>query len=342
MNSSADTMTSNDNTSNDNTSNDNEITMDPETVGTPVDIDSFVEEIPAAITDGEVVLETDSETGAVVAIAKDSPDERKKHIKLIAGENAIGGDLLQQIIEGALLSAGKPLTIVDLAALFEDHERPAPDALREALSVIAERCTGRGFELREVASGFRFQVVQNVAPWISRMWEERPQRYSRALLETLSLIAYRQPITRGDIEDIRGVAVASNIMKTLLEREWVRIVGHKDVPGRPAMFATTRKFLDYFNLKNLEDLPALSEIRDLDSLNAELSLEGADTPSMDTLGQSDPVDSYDAETDNADTAVSETTINEATAAETTNEYVPVQASPDHDADIAVGEEPKTE
>jgi len=331
------------------TSNNSEITMESEAVGTAdtrADIDSFVEEIPAAITDGEVVLETDSETGAVVAIAKDSPDERKKHIKLIAGETAIGGDLLQQIVEGALLSAGKPLTIIDLAALFEDHERPAPDSLREALSVIGERCNGRGFELREVASGYRFQVIQDVAPWIARMWEERPQRYSRALLETLSLIAYRQPITRGDIEDIRGVAVASNIMKTLLEREWVRIVGHKDVPGRPAMFATTRKFLDYFNLKNLEDLPALSEIRDLDSMNAELSLEGADTPLMDTLGQSDPAENDDAETDNADTTAIEAaaaeTVSETTAAETTDEYAPVQALPDHDADIMVGEEPKTE
>jgi len=327
------------------TSNNSEITMESEAVGTAdtrADIDSFVEEIPAAITDGEVVLETDSETGAVVAIAKDSPDERKKHIKLIAGENAIGGDLLQQIVEGALLSAGKPLTIIDLAALFEDHERPAPDSLREALSVIGERCNGRGFELREVASGYRFQVIQDVAPWIARMWEERPQRYSRALLETLSLIAYRQPITRGDIEDIRGVAVASNIMKTLLEREWVRIVGHKDVPGRPAMFATTRKFLDYFNLKNLEDLPALSEIRDLDSMNAELSLEGADTPLMDTLGQSDPAENDDAETDNADTTAIEAAAAETVSETTTDEYAPVQALPDHDADIMVGEEPKTE
>ena len=351
--------------------NNSEITMDSETdsknTDTPVDIDSFVEEIPAKV-DGEIVLEIDPETGAAIAVAKDSPDERKKHIKLIAGENAIGGNLLQQIVEGALLSAGKPLTIVDLAALFEDHERPAPESLREALQIIAERCAGRGFELREVASGFRFQVVQEVAPWIARMWEERPQRYSRALLETLSLIAYRQPITRGDIEDIRGVAVASNIMKTLLEREWVRIVGHKDVPGRPAMFATTRKFLDYFNLKNLEDLPALSEIRDLDSMNAELSLEGADTPMMDTLGQSEPVENDDPEVDgdeldNVETSAMdetkpiETTPIEKTPIETSSEYTPVQAAPDaylqyhnsldpdsqdHDADMTIGEEPKTE
>lgn len=186
-------------------------------------------------------------------------------------------ELLRRIVEGALLAAGKPLAVEDISALFDDSDRPQNDAIRAALVVIAEQCAGRGFELREVASGFRFQVVQEVAPWIARLWEEKPQRYSRALLETLSLIAYRQPITRGDIEDIRGVAVASNIVKTLLERDWVRVVGHKDVPGRPALYATTRKFLDYFNLKNLDDLPTLAEIRDLDSLNAELALEGADT-----------------------------------------------------------------
>ncbi len=184
---------------------------------------------------------------------------------------------LQRIVEGALLAAGKPLTVEDIGNLFDDNNRPSNDTLREILSVIAEQCAGRGFELREVASGFRFQVVQDVAPWIARLWEEKPQRYSRALLETLALIAYRQPITRGDIEDIRGVAVASNIIKTLLERDWVRVVGHKDVPGRPALYATTRKFLDYFNLKNLDDLPTLAEIRDLDSLNTELALEGVDT-----------------------------------------------------------------
>lgn len=189
--------------------------------------------------------------------------------------------LLQRIVEGALLAAGRPLTVADLAALFEEEERPDAEQLRAALDAIAAQCNGRGFELREVASGFRLQVVQEVAPWIARLWEEKPQRYSRALLETLALIAYRQPITRGDIEDIRGVAVASNIVKTLLERDWVRVVGHKDVPGRPAMYATTRRFLDYFNLKNLDDLPALADLRDLDSRNTELALEGVDTQTPD-------------------------------------------------------------
>jgi segregation and condensation protein B len=177
------------------------------------------------------------------------------------------------------MASAKPLTVARLAELFdeEQEQRPANDVIRSALEDIQHECQGRGFELVEVSSGFRFQVVQDVAPWVARLWEEKPQKYSRALLETLSLIAYRQPITRGDIEDIRGVAVSSNIIKTLLEREWIRVVGHKDVPGRPAMFATTRYFLDYFNLKNLEDLPSLAEIRDLDSMNGELELEGADT-----------------------------------------------------------------
>lgn len=196
---------------------------------------------------------------------------------------AIAPELLRQIVEGALLAAGKPLQPADLVALFDADERPSLEAVRTALAEIGASCAGRGFELREVASGFRFQVVQSVAPWIARLWDEKPQRYSRALLETLALIAYRQPITRGDIEEIRGVAVASNIMKTLLEREWVRIVGHKDVPGRPAMYATTRRFLDYFNLQNLDDLPPLAELRDLDSLSAQLALDnvGADTPESD-------------------------------------------------------------
>ena len=177
---------------------------------------------------------------------------------------------LVQILEGALLAAGKALTVAQLADLFEEHERPENTQIREALKEVAERCEDRGFELQEVASGFRFQVRQNLSAWVGRLWQERPQKYSRALLETLSLIAYRQPITRGEIEEIRGVAVSSNIIKTLHEREWIRVVGHRDVPGRPAMYATTRQFLDYFNLKSLDQLPALAEIRDLETLNAEL------------------------------------------------------------------------
>ncbi|MCB1648151.1 MAG: SMC-Scp complex subunit ScpB [Gammaproteobacteria bacterium] len=185
---------------------------------------------------------------------------------------------LKQIIEGLLLAAGKPLSLNAIAEVFNEEERPGDEELRAALAQIAEDCQGRGFELREVASGFRFQVRQELSEWISRLWEEKPQRYTRALLETLALVAYRQPITRGDIEEIRGVSVSSTIIRTLLDREWIRVVGHRDVPGRPAMFATTRQFLDYFNLKSLQDLPPLSEIRDLDKLNPELALEGEEIP----------------------------------------------------------------
>ena len=189
---------------------------------------------------------------------------------------------LVQILEGALLAAAKPLNLGQLAELFEEHERPEKQALKEALEEVERRCEDRGFELREVASGFRFQVRQSLSPWVARLWQERPQKYSRALLETLALIAYRQPITRGEIEEIRGVAVSSNIIKTLHEREWIRVVGHRDVPGRPAMYATTRQFLDYFNLKNLDQLPALAEIRDLETLNAELGFNEPLPPGLDT------------------------------------------------------------
>ncbi len=205
---------------------------------------------------------------------------------------------LQQILEGLLLAAGKPLSLAAMAEVFLEEERPADDELRVALARIAEDCAGRGFELKEVASGFRFQVRQELSPWVSRLWEERPQRYTRALLETLALVAYRQPITRGDIEEIRGVSVSSTIIRTLLDREWIRVVGHRDVPGRPAMFATTRQFLDYFNLKSLQELPPLSEIRDLDKLNPELALEDDDLsgmrvlelPSEEALEEDEPLD----------------------------------------------------
>lgn len=179
---------------------------------------------------------------------------------------------LQHIVEGALLAAAAPLSIKRLGELFEEGEAPEKEAFEEALAAIAASCEDRGFELKEVASGWRLQVREELAPWINRLWEEKPQKYSRALLETLALIAYRQPITRGDIEEIRGVAVSSHIIKTLVERNWVKVVGHRDVPGRPSLYATTRSFLDYFNLKSLDELPSLSEIRDLDEINASLDL----------------------------------------------------------------------
>lgn len=180
---------------------------------------------------------------------------------------------LKKIIEGALLAAGKPLPLERLEALFLEGEKPETELLQAALAELEQDCAERGFELKKVASGYRFQVRQELSEWISRLWEEKPQRYSRALMETLSIIAYRQPITRGDIEKIRGVAVSTQIVQTLLEHEWVRVVGHRDVPGRPAMYATTKQFLDYFNLESLEQLPPLSEIRDLEEINRGLSLE---------------------------------------------------------------------
>ncbi|TVZ39480.1 segregation and condensation protein B [Alteromonadaceae bacterium 2753L.S.0a.02] len=180
---------------------------------------------------------------------------------------------LQLILEGALLAAGEPLTVSRMLTLFEDNEMPTEEELSTALESVAESCHGRGFSLVEVASGYRFQVREDLATWVNRLWEEKPQKYSRALLETLALIAYRQPITRGDIEEVRGVAVSSHIIKTLVEREWVKVVGHRDVPGRPALYATTRQFLDYFNLKSLDELPTLGELRDIDSLNETLEFD---------------------------------------------------------------------
>jgi segregation and condensation protein B len=167
-----------------------------------------------------------------------------------------------RVVEGALLAYGEPLSVERLQGLYEDHERPSREAVLTALEALREAYQGRGIEVVEVASGWRVQVRAEVAPWVGRLWQERPTRYSRALLETLALIAYRQPITRGEIEQIRGVAVSTPIIKTLTERDWVRVVGHRDVPGRPALYATTRRFLDYFGLRSLNELPPLAEIRD--------------------------------------------------------------------------------
>ena len=188
-------------------------------------------------------------------------------------QNTETNPFTKQIIEGLLLAAGKPLPMSKIAEVFPEKERPEPEELKAALKAIEEDCETRGFELKKVASGYRFQVKQEFGDWVGKLWDERPQRYSRSLLETISIIAYRQPITRGEIEKIRGVAVSTNIIRTLIERDWVRVVGHRDVPGRPAMYATTKQFLDYFNLNSLEELPPLSEIRDLEELDPELSLE---------------------------------------------------------------------
>ncbi|PXV60568.1 segregation and condensation protein B [Dyella jiangningensis] len=171
---------------------------------------------------------------------------------------------LKPIIEAALLASTQPMTVPQLLELFGEEDEVGREEIAKTLEALAEDCAHRGVELREVGSGFRYQVKQAVHPWISRMWTEKPSRYSRALLETLALIAYRQPITRPEIEQIRGVVVSSNIIKTMEEREWIRVVGYRDVPGKPALFGTTRAFLDYFNLKSLDELPPLSEIRDME------------------------------------------------------------------------------
>ena len=171
---------------------------------------------------------------------------------------------LASLLEAFLLASGKPQSLERISELFDEAERPELATIRDALSILAASCQGRAFELKEVASGYRLQVRERFSPWVGRLWEERPQRYSRAMLETLALIAYRQPITRGEIEEIRGVAVNSQIVKTLMEREWIRVVGYRDVPGKPAMFATTRQFLDHFNLKNLDELPTLAALRELE------------------------------------------------------------------------------
>lgn len=183
--------------------------------------------------------------------------------------------ILRRIVEGALLAAGEALTVDRLLGLFEENERPEKKELVEALTSLQTETVGRGFQLVEVASGWRYQVAHDLAYWVNRLWEEKPQKYSRALLETLSLIAYRQPITRSDIEEVRGVAVSSHIIRTLAEREWIKVVGHRDVPGRPSLYATTKQFLDYFGLKSLDELPTLSELKDIDGLNESLALDEA-------------------------------------------------------------------
>ena len=182
---------------------------------------------------------------------------------------------LKDIVEGALLAAGRPLTLEQLGLIFADDERPTPKQLHAALDALAADYADRAIELKEVGSGFRIQVRATLALWVQRLWEERPTRYSRALLETLALIAYRQPVTRAEIEDVRGVSISTSIMKTLQDREWIRIVGYRDVPGRPAMYGTTKQFLDYFGVKSLDELPTLAELRDIESLTPELPFEAS-------------------------------------------------------------------
>ena len=178
-------------------------------------------------------------------------------------------DALDDIVEAALLAAGQPLALDRLEQLFDEHERPPRRALKEALERLSERHLRGAMELIETASGYQLRIRPRLANWVARLWDERPQRYSRALLETLALIAYRQPVTRGDIEEVRGVTVSGSIMRTLLDRGWIRVVGHRDVPGRPAVFATTRGFLDDFGLKTLDELPPMHELKQFEQFDTE-------------------------------------------------------------------------
>ena len=213
-------------------------------------------------------------------------------------DSMIKGEQLQRILEAALLAVGQPLSTTQLAALFSDEERPPKGEISRALEQLGNECVERGVELRKVASGYRFQIKQDLNEWVSRLWKERPQRYSRALLETIALIAYRQPITRGEIESVRGVSVSTNIVRTLQEREWIRVVGHRDVPGKPALFGTTQTFLDSFGLQNLDDLPTLAEIRDMENLEPELQLEVPTEAAALGHGVEDTDEGTEDETDN--------------------------------------------
>ncbi len=203
--------------------------------------------------------------------------------------------LINRIVEAALLAANQPLALAQLHGLFPEEQPAPPGSVEQALEQLREACADRGVELVEVASGFRYQVKADVHNWVARLWTERKTKYTRATLETLALIAYRQPITRGEIEQVRGVAVSSNIIQALEEREWIRVVGHRDVPGKPALFGTTKTFLDYFGLKRLDELPPLSELKDIGELEPQLPLDGAPLPAG--IGQDTDSASADSDSD---------------------------------------------
>ncbi len=213
----------------------------------------------------------------------------------------MNNDELKPVVEGLIFAADEPMSIKDLFAIFTDNTAIEQVQIKEVIDQLKKDYEGSGLELKEVGSGFRFQVREQYAEWIAKLWAERPAKYSRASLETLALIAYRQPITRAEIEDVRGVSVSSNIIKALVERDWVRVVGHRDVPGKPALYSTTKAFLDYFNLKSLEDLPPLSELKDIDAINEQLILnEAAEADNSETNSQDNIADD-DKKMDEMDT-----------------------------------------
>ena len=239
---------------------------------------------------------------------------------------------ITRIVEAALLAANQPLTIVQLRGLFTLDEAAPEGSIEQALTDLRAGCENRGIELAEVASGYRFQVQADVHVWVARLWTERQTKYTRATLETLAIIAYRQPITRGEIEQVRGVAVSSNIIKALEEREWIRVIGHRDVPGRPELLGTTRGFLDYFGLKSLDQLPPLSALKDFGELDPQLSFTDPDAPKPAAIvagvhddAKPDDADDSDAEDSdaNADT--------EELDADDPGQHDPDQYDPDEDA-----------
>jgi len=244
--------------------------------------------------------------------------------------------LINRIVEAALLAANQPLTLAQLHALFPEDQPAPPDSVEQALETLRASCEDRGVELVEVSSGFRFQVKADVHPWVARLWTERQTRYTRATLETLALIAYRQPITRGEIEQVRGVAVNSNIIKALEEREWIRVVGHRDVPGKPALFGTTKVFLDYFGLKRLDELPPLSELKDIGELEPQLQFEGAPAPIA--AGVADDTEASNAETGEAAADAAPANEPDAEAAGNDAEADIAQAATDATSDLESGED----
>lgn len=248
---------------------------------------------------------------------------------------------IRRIVEAALLAATQPLPMTQLLGLFSDNDQVDADAIGRAVEELRAESATRGIELVEVASGLRFQVAADVHPYVARLWTERQTKYSRALLETLALIAYRQPITRGEIEQIRGVTVAASIMRTLEEREWIRVVGHRDVPGRPALFGTTRQFLDYFNLKSLDELPPLAAIRDLSEIEPQLPLpvEGdgaASAPVVEVESGTDSDTAPGTEATPADEATVDIAADSGTSAETDATDAPTDDEATAEAIEAIG------
>ena len=240
----------------------------------------------------------------------DANETLDKPKKIIVNSDLSDTELMR-ILEAAIFSIGQTINLERLMDLFPYDKHPGKDAIREALSTLQEQYLEHSsLELKEVSSGYRFQVRDDYSSWVAKLFEERPARYSRATLETLSLIAYRQPITRAEIEEVRGVSVSSQIVKTMIERDWIRVIGHRDVPGKPALYATTKGFLDYFNLKSLTELPALADLRDIDAINAELDLQVPTVPSMPTTDGDEESDDSELKTLSEENASAEDEVSE--------------------------------